>query len=252
MFTKWRKSGNIAIQLWWFLDSSVQCWRPFHLQNFRGQCAISGLAYHPVYDRQAAIATNVWPTVDPPRKKYNVPNPNVAGYIVLTIIWCYEAPQIHWLDRSNHVGFHAMDGSNPDLQEDRQRYEATSERRHQSCCRSVLYIVRCPAAKTVTGEITASKYRSLFPSDTFLSHNVARWQKNAFDAACKCWSTSCRFLITVGILNMQRSHLWHDCWSRISICKPAGVDRNDGGWASVVITCHHLGFVCVQYEADLG
>ena len=26
-----------------------------------------------------------------------------------------------------------MDGSNPDLQEDRQRYEATSEIRHQSC-----------------------------------------------------------------------------------------------------------------------
>ena len=46
--------------------------------------------------------------------------------------------------------------------------------------RSVLYIVRCPAAKTATGEITASKYRSLFPSDTFLSHNVAQWQKNAF------------------------------------------------------------------------
>ena len=102
--------------------------------------------------------------------------------------------------------------------------------------RSALYIVRCPAAKTDTGEITASKYRSLFPSDTFLSHNVARWQKNAFDAACKCWSTSCRFLITVGILNMQPSHLWHDYWLRISICKPAGVDRTGGGWASVVIT----------------
>ena len=35
--------------------------------------------------------------------------------------------------------------------------------------RSVLYSVRCPAAKTATGEITASKYRSVFPIETFLS-----------------------------------------------------------------------------------
>ena len=107
--------------------------------------------------------------------------------------------------------------SNPYLPEDRQRYEATSEIGYQ---RSVLYSVRCPATKTATGEITASKYRNLFPIDTFLSHNVARWQRNAFDAACKCWSKSCRFLFNVGILNMQPSHLWHDCWSKISISKP--------------------------------
>ena len=102
--------------------------------------------------------------------------------------------------------------------------------------RSVLYIVRVSAAKTTTGEIKASKYRSLSLIDTFLSHNAARWQINAFDAACKCCSTSCRFLVTVGIVNMQPSYLWHDCWSRSSICKPTGVDRNDGGWAIVVIT----------------
>ena len=33
--------------------------------------------------------------------------------------------------------------------------------------RSVLYIVRCPAAKTATGEITASKYRSLLQVTRF-------------------------------------------------------------------------------------
>ena len=79
-------------------------------RNLWGQCAISGLAYHPVRHRQAAIASSVRPTVIyVPGKECSFLIPNIAGHIVLTIIWCYEGPQIHWLDRSNHALFHAME-----------------------------------------------------------------------------------------------------------------------------------------------
>ena len=106
---------------------------PSICRSLWGKCAISGLAYHPVRDRQAAIASSVWPTVDPPRKKYNALTPNDAGHNVLAITWCHEGPQIHWPDHANHARFHAMDGPNPYLQEDRQCYEATSEIGHQIC-----------------------------------------------------------------------------------------------------------------------
>ena len=57
-----------------------------------------------------------------------------------------------------------MDGSNPYLQ---RTDNATNDFRIRTSKlrRSVLYIVRCPAAKTTTGEITASKYRSLAKVD---------------------------------------------------------------------------------------
>ncbi len=73
-------------------------------KNLWGECA-----YHAVRHHQAAIVLSVFPIVG------------------LTTTWCHEGPQIHWLDHSSHAGFHAMDVSNPCLQEDRQHYEATSE-----------------------------------------------------------------------------------------------------------------------------
>ena len=96
-----------------FLPPAPNVEDPSICRSLWGKCAISRLADHPVRDRQAAIASSVWPTVDPPRKKYNALTPNIAGHNVLTITWCHEGPQIHWLDHSNHARFHAMGGSNP-------------------------------------------------------------------------------------------------------------------------------------------
>ena len=98
--------------------------------------------------------------------------------------------------------------------------------------KSGLDIVRRPAVKGATGEIIASKHRSTSWFETFLSHNVARWQRNAFDAACRWWSTSCRFKITLGIFNRISD------MNLFFVLRPAGVDKNDGR--------HHRSFVSVK------
>lgn len=89
-------------------------------QHFSFNARAGWAAYHPVRKHQAAIASSVWPTDDPPRNYYDG-------------LDCNEGPQTHWPDHSSQAGFHAMDGSNPCVEEDKQQYETISEIGHQNC-----------------------------------------------------------------------------------------------------------------------
>ena len=92
---------------------------------------------------------------------------------------------------------------------DRQRYEAISEIGHQICDGQSCTLVVLSCSKNTKSWDDSAKKIYLFTYDVacrvdldldLVSHNVAGWQQNTFYAACKSWSTSCRFMIIVGKL----------------------------------------------------